>query len=187
MSGILGGLLGSFPSGPNLAFELISTVNAGGLGQVSFSSIPQTYKHLEVRIVARGTEASSGLGARVNDISSAGSYGTHLLYGSQDGISMSWDNTSTTYFLASFVARSDEPAGLFGSVIMTIPDYTSSTKNKTIRSIAGKNNGQFGDIVLRSHLVKATSPVTSLTFLKQSIGAGLFASGSRISLYGIKG
>jgi hypothetical protein len=66
--------------------------------------------------------------------------------------------------------------------VCDILDPFETTKNKTIRSLAGYGSG--GNVNLYSGLWINTSALTSITILASS---GNFASASRFSLYGIKG
>ena len=63
MTPILGIIASSFRSaaGPDGAYDALATVTvpSGGLSTITFAAIPQTYKHLQIRILARGTNASN--------------------------------------------------------------------------------------------------------------------------------
>jgi len=73
----------------------------------------------------------------------------------------------------------------YGVMILDIIDYTSTSKYKTLRMISGGNvNGTGSVISLDSALWQSTSAITSLTIRADSTA---FASGTTISLYGIKG
>ena len=70
------------PHGLATSFESIATVTVGAGGQstVSFSSISQTYAHLQLRFMARVTGATTldNLTMRFNGVSGT-SYTTHYL------------------------------------------------------------------------------------------------------------
>lgn len=182
MAGFFGGLLGSYVA-PAGAYELIETLNAGSQSSVTFSSIPQTYRHLEIRYAARGGGATSGVQMRINGLST-GIYTEHELRGTGSTVSSGFYGTSQTKIDLS-ITNSSSTAGSFGAGIISLADYTLTAKNKTIRMVNGVNDS-FTEIALRSGLVLSTSAVTSVTFL-YNLGSSNFASGSRFSLYGIKG
>jgi hypothetical protein len=64
-------------------------------------------------------------------------------------------------------------------------DYTSTTKNKTIRSLLGQDNNGSGYIQFQSDLWINTAAITSLTIL--STGGDYINQYSQFALYGIKG
>lgn len=185
MSGILGALLGSFPVGAAGAFESIATSVTTGTGVITFSSIPSTYQHLQIRITGFGNNnASFGRG----DVRFNGDDGTNYAWhrlsgdgqtasaaGSTSQISMrlignNWGFNSTTAMVA----------------IIDIHDYANTTKNKTTRSFTGHDGNAVGqsDINMFSGLWLSTAAVSSITIL---LDAGLYGTGTNIALYGIKG
>jgi hypothetical protein len=84
-------------------------------------------------------------------------------------------------------AAANNTASVFASGAIDILDYTSATKNKTIRTLSGIDNNGDGTVQLGSGLCFATpAAITSITFNVQS-GSANFTQYSRFSLYGIKG
>jgi hypothetical protein len=78
------------------------------------------------------------------------------------------------------------PASAFGGAVVDILDYASSTKNTTARALGGHiDNADGSRIYLSSGLMVSTSAVSGLVFYGGS--GGNFVTGSRFSLYGIKG
>ena len=76
-------------------------------------------------------------------------------------------------------------ASVFGASIWDILDYTSTTKNKTIRMIGGFDANGSGRLNFTSSLWLNTNAITSLTF-RNSSNAN-FVEYSSFALYGIKG
>ena len=69
-----------------------------------------------------------------------------------------------------------------GCAVIDILDYTSSTKNKVVKSFDGLDaNGSGGYIGLSSGLWQQTSPITKISFHLTS-----YLSGTHFALYGIK-
>jgi hypothetical protein len=166
------------------AFELIeSQVLAATATSVTFSSIPQTYKHLQVRFTSRFTDAftSSNFSFRVNG-DTAANYASHRI--TNQSASISADNlsaTSTPYL--GFMPGGSTTANTFNSGIIDLLDYTSTVKTKTFKAFIGSESSSRMSIA--GGLWNNTSAVTSLTFREPS---GLtLAIGCRFSLYGIKG
>jgi hypothetical protein len=166
------------------AFELIeSQVLAATATSVTFSSIPQTYKHLQVRFTSRFTDAftSSNFSFRVNG-DTGSNYASHRI--TNQSASISADNlsaTSTPYL--GFMPGGSTTANTFNSGIIDLLDYTSTVKTKTFKAFIGSESSS--RMSIGGGLWNNTSAVTSLTFREPS---GLtLAIGCRFSLYGIKG
>ena len=65
-------------------YESIQTVNlTGSQSSITFSSIPGTYKHLQIRGVLRGDRANTGeiVGVQFNGDTTAANYASHRLIG----------------------------------------------------------------------------------------------------------
>jgi hypothetical protein len=172
-------------SGP---YELISTTlittSTAGL---SFTSIPSSYKHLQIRYVARN--ATSGtrdeLSVRFNG-STAYNHAYHKLQGNGSSVASS-ATTTTDVMNGGWMTGPSETANVFGAGVIDILDYASTSKNKTIRSLSGLNGPSGGPYVsLNSGFFYAnTNAITSIQL--NTINVFNFAAGSRFSLYGIKG
>ncbi len=173
------------------AFESIATATGSGQTSVTFSSIPSTYKHLQIRIIARDNSGNGGgsgaLRLRFNgDTSSV--YDRHHLSGNGSSPSVGSDINSNDFSLDALMMGGGTGANIYGVGILDIIDYASTTKNKTLRLINGNNtNNTFGNefIRLQSGSWRNTSAISSIE-LYISNGSG-YETGTRISLYGIKG
>lgn len=167
------------------AYESIATVTASsGATSITFSSIPSTYKHLQVRWIANtyNTTSNEGVYIQFNGVTTA-SYSFHHLYGDGSGAAASGGANVTYPCLTSTVLP---PTGsTYGVGILDVIDYADTTKNKTARMFSGKdtNGATTQTVVLASGAWFNTSAITSLTF---KTGTG-FSSTSTFALYGIKG
>jgi hypothetical protein len=168
------------PPPSTTAYESIATASPVGVGSVSFGSIPSTFKHLQIRFSIIGT-GSQRLGVQANGDTGGTNYAFHVLVG--NGTS-AFSDGSGNYSQLSIMYYGRTIALVPTVGVFDLMDYTSTTKNKTSRSITGvDDNGlSAGYIEMESSLWKSTSAVTSLTFLANS---GTF-TGS-VALYGIKG
>jgi hypothetical protein len=173
------------------AYELISTVNPTGVTTVTFSSIPQTYKHLQVRLTSRNSNTTTyNMEARLTMNGVGGtSYSYHRMYGQGSSVTSS-AQTALPWIRMPYQSASFASAGasVFGATIIDILDYTSTTKNKTVRALGGlagvvATDNQRVDLV--SGALYSTSAVTSLSYFWET--SDNFSTGSRVSLYGIKG
>lgn len=170
---------------PAGAFELISTqLISSNTATVTFSSIPQTYKHLQVRFTARSSRGSVAceMFLRLNGISTS-SYAYHRLYADGSSIgSFGWNSQNQA--LIGEILGNTATTNNFASGVVDILDYSSTSKNTTARSFLGTARDMFR-IWLGSQLLNNTAAITSISFTLES--ATSFLPGSRISLYGIKG
>jgi hypothetical protein len=181
MSGILGGLIGSFATASTSSYESIATqtVGSGGSSSISFTSIPSTYKHLQVRFIARWSSGTTGEGALRMAVNGTVLNKSHYLLGNGTSASAG----APTGYIASIPEAGES---CFAGGVIDLLDYTSTSKNKTTRCLTGYDNNGTGIslIILYSGLATTTSAVTSLTFDNLSYNFGQYSS---FALYGIKG
>lgn len=171
------------------SFDSIATLSGNGsASQLTFSSIPSTYRHLQIRVLARGVRSfgSEQLYVRANG-DGGNNYAYHYLYGDGGSIAAGAQTTANVFLTGEFPAA-NENANIYASSIIDLLDYTNAAKNKTFRSLTGyDNNGNTGvnagKVWFNSGLWINTASVTSLTVLSN----GAFTSDTRIALYGIKG
>jgi hypothetical protein len=169
------------------SYESIATVTvgSGGSASVSFSSIPATYTHLQIRGIGKSAGGSDSLDLTFNGDVGSSQYTYHALYG--DGSSAGSENNRPRANIPTtitLVPSSD--TNIFAAGIIDILDYTNTNKNKTVRILAGQNvNSTSGEaIFLTSGLWMSTSAVTSITLTGRSTNIGQY---SQFALYGIKG
>lgn len=182
MLNVISGLLGA--GGVSNSYESISTVTVGAGGQtaVSFTSIPSTYKHLQIRAIAKSTGAASQGDLTLNS-DTGNNYAWHQLYGS--GAVAGADNSinrANIVGAASLVNSSI--SSVFSASIIDILDYADTNKFKTIRHLVGQDENGSGVISLNSGLWRSTSAVTTVTITARS---NSIAQYSHFALYGIKG
>ena len=175
-------------------FESIATVTvgAGGASSVTFSSIPSTYQHLQIRMFAKSDRANSTgntVFAYANGDeapSATTNYYTHYLSG--DGSSVSsgaLSNANPSYGMYFGTAIGANATNMGSAYVVDILDYANTNKYKTMRSLGGEdNNSTGGAISLRSSLWSNTAAITSLKLVCLSYN---FAQYSHFALYGIKG
>lgn len=184
MTGILGGLIGSLRGAAIPAYELISTVDVTTAPtSIVFSSIPQTYKHLQIRWVAKSsgsTGASSNMNITINGATSG--YSEHEMVGNGTAVSSTNNFNQSDITLSRSIAQATT-TGAVSAGILDILDYSSTTKNKTIKAFYGLTNVETL-VRLVSGLFGNTAAITNLTF---TTGSGNFTNVTRFSLYGIKG
>ena len=187
-------ILGIWASAQQAAFvvgdyESIATVTvgSGGSSSVTFSSIPSTYQHLQIRLISRDTGTGTGqapLWLRFNS-DSGSNYSWHRIYG--NGTTSSSDSgTSDSWILAGIGSENADPANTFSTTIVDVLDYANVNKNKTIRGLSGEDiNGTGGYVGLHSGSWQNTNAVTSVTVFPNATQS--FVQYSSFALYGLKG
>jgi len=165
--------------------SIASATGTGASATITFSSIPQTYKALQIRGLFRTTTAGVGQGSlqiRANGDSSA-IYSRHFL----DNISP-YGAASATLIVTSFgnVPLAGHTAGFMGAGIIDVQNYASTTQYKTFRystsllipaSVLTNNIG--------SGSYQTTTAITSISLIDDS--GGSWATTTQFALYGIKG
>ena len=172
---------------PPSNYELIQTVILSSAAtSITFSSIPQDYKHLQARVVARTNVAAqaSAFELYVNGNATMSNYYYHELTGA--GTS-AFSSAQSQQAQVGYAAAASAASEVFNGAIIDILDYTNTNKTRTIRSFNGvfgtSSNGRF--ISLTSNLYNNTTAITSLVFDLNSTAT--YVAGTRISLYGIRG
>jgi len=185
---VISGLLsGGAAAGGGTSYESIATVTvgAGGSSSISFSSIPSTFKHLQLRGIARGNDAATDINAifRFNSDSGA-NYSYHALYGTGSSAG-AYSGTSTGTNLVGRFTSGSSSASMFGVAVIDILDYADTNKYKTIRALTGHDQNGSGYVALQSSSWRSTSVVSSITITDQD--GGNWVQYSSFALYGIKG
>ena len=186
------GIMASAISG-NLAtasYESIATVTTTSTqATISFTSIPATYKHLQLRILSRNDDAAGGINfmrLKLNSDATSGNYRGHYLYGSGGSVSSAAVAGATSGLPIGEVAGNTNTANCFAATVLDILDYANTTNNKTTRGLTGADfNTTSGGILLVSGLYMSTSAISRIDIVS-SVGTG-FITNSSFALYGIKG
>jgi hypothetical protein len=180
------GVLSAAAFAPSGDYELIaSEILTTTESSITFSNLgnySSTYKHLQLRATARTTDSSSNAGRLRFNADTGTNYARHLLRG--NGTSVGAFAATSATGVGGFIAYGTTvSSSIFGASVTDILDYSSTTKNKTIRQVYGGTNGQ-KEIALFSGAWFNTAPITSITAV---LDAGSFPAGCRFSLYGIRG
>lgn len=178
------------------SFDSIQTqVLSGSQATVTFNSIPQTYKHLQLRFIAQTNRATyntdSFLVDQINGVVVSDKFGGRLL-GANDASSGSY--SSSNYYTNSGIIcaqiSSSVAANVFGVGVVDILDYTNTNKLKTFSCFGGADtNGTAGGYRPSVGLYSGTYPSTAaITSFRCTMFDGtLFSPYTHIALYGIKG
>jgi len=154
---------------------------------VSFSGIPATYEHLQLRgglkTVHTGGQAdfTMNLATGGGAVDTGNNYSYHGMYGSGAGAAaLSAASGRLKFYTASTTAAND--ATNYGGFVIDILDYANANKNTTLQGLVGLNDA-YGWVALDSGLWDNTGAVTTV----QIAGSyGDIVRGSEFTLYGLK-
>jgi hypothetical protein len=183
---ITAGLFSGGVAASTTSYESIatSTVGAGGATDVTFLSIPSTFKHLQIRGIMRNTASNDyTLRAQFNSDTSA-NYARHTLKGNGTAASALGEANQSYMTLDEMSPLSSNTANTFGAIVWDVLDYADTNKFKTSRILGGFDANGVGRILFDSALWRSTSAVTSV---KIYMAADNLAQYSSFALYGIKG
>ena len=166
-----------------MSMQWIAGQTLGTAGSITFSSIPATFTHLQLRLFLRCDAAAvnSYLGGYFNSDSTT-NYARHNLLGDGSTAQSSATTSANLWAVDSAVAGASLTTGVFSVSIIDILDYTSTTKNKTVRTLSGYDNNGSGSVRLNSNLwFKTPEAINRIDIFT----GGSFIAGSRFDLYGI--
>jgi hypothetical protein len=170
------------PTNPNMVAIQTVTVGAGGASSIDFTSIPQTYTDLVIRVSTRSTDSGdNAFGLRFNGSSTA-AYSMRRLWGNGSG-AFSGSSTSVNNMEGILgVNPSGSTASTFGNVEIYIPNYTSSNNKSVSIDAVNENNATTAYAELYAGLWSNTSAITQVTL---GYMTGNFVQYSTATLYGV--
>jgi len=180
------GIIASAISGNLNSYESIATgTGTGSSGTITFTSIPQTYTHLQIRWIGRGSSADNNIDmyCYLNGNTTQSNYTKHALRGNGATATASGSAASAAPIMGNPTAANLN-ADMMGVGIIDILDYTNTNKYKTQRAITGEEENGAGNVWLFSSLFMNSAAITSLSLVTQT---GNWTTDSSFALYGIKG
>lgn len=160
------------------------TVGSGMAANISFTSIPQTYTDLYIKISAK-TNASSGTiwdSPFIDFNGTTTNQSTRFLYGNG---STTGSTTDTRQYGSVYgVTTSSSTANTFGNGEVYIPNYTSSNYKSSSGDGVTENNAITSGLAFTANLWSNTAAITSITLTPSS--GSTFLQYSIATLYGIK-
>ena len=159
-----------------------TTVGSGGQATVTFSSIPSTYTHLQIRCLSKDSRgfANTGFNIRLNSDTTT-NYSVHGLEG--DGSSVTFSGSANTTQIGIGNSSGGVNANIFGAQVIDILDYANTNKYKTVKTLGGHDQNGSGFIGLYSGNWRSTSAVTSITIIPLVANIAQYSS---FALYGCK-
>jgi hypothetical protein len=181
----------TFPSYESIA---TTSVGSGGTSTVTFSSIPSTYTHLQIRGIARtnrDTYNISNINFTFNSDTGA-NYSSHYLTSGNDPTSPTPNSSALTSQSkgAELLVGTTVSTNTYGAFVMDILDYANTSKYKTTRILNGLETnggvaGYAGAVLLISGLWQSTNAINRIDF--NLTNGSSITQYSHFALYGVKG
>ena len=171
---------------PNNYESIATTTLTTAAATIDFTSIPATYKHLQIRVMSQDSRNTpiNRLTLRVGSgsIDTGANYAYHYLSGDGATVSSSYD-LSTTRIPAGY-SYSTTSSSIFGVGVWDIFDYANTNKKKTIRILSGADSNGGGELAIASGAWFNTAAIDTLQFYSNN--AGNLTTYTSIALYGVK-
>jgi hypothetical protein len=169
-----------------------SVANGSSISNYTFSSIPQTYKHLELRLFLRdsGSTGSGETQIGLNGYTTNGSQGTTYYWkyalqsngGSATGVS--YNNTDAGFYGPPYPRSSGAESATMGVQVLRFLNYTNTSMYKTMHSYGGHADANYQAYAQWGGTFARTEAITSITINPNQTG---FKGYTHMALYGIKG
>ena len=167
------------------AYASIASAVGAGASSIVFSSIPQTFKHLQLRILS-GNSLGTQMYLQLNTDTGA-NYSRIRLRG--NGSTMQVATTTGVTDYVEFGVTGDQTTydtKMMGATICDILDYSSNTKKTTTLSLSGFDiNAAGGRTEVHETFWNNTDAITSVGIWSPS--GRTWSTNSTFALYGIKG
>jgi hypothetical protein len=169
-------------------FPIFATTVTSTAASITFSNIPSTYTHLQLRITSKSNNNNSNDLGGINTIfnsDSTSSYSHHYMYGNGAGASQIFvaGSSSGTNFVMGFVNSNNYNRSNFATNLIDILDYKNTNKFKTVKVLGGNDGNGAGFGWVTSGSYQKTDAINSITMTPWS---GSFMQYSSFALYGLK-
>jgi hypothetical protein len=161
------------------------TVGAGGVSSITFSSIPQTFTHLQLRLMLRdsATSVNQARSSSVRFNSDTGNnYVSHFVNGDGSTAAAGYNAAQSNI---TFTSLENTNTSIFSVAVIDILDYTDTNKNKTTKTLVGWDANGSGIVGMWSSLWLNTNAITSISLGARNGFTGSFPQYSTVQLYGI--
>lgn len=140
----------------------IATMSGGG-GLKTFTNIPQTFTHLQIRMNNRDLYASTPSYTYMRFNGDTGdTANNHWLRGDGASATSEANQINLNYVITVPQPGNNALAGVRNATIIDILDYTNTTKNKVAKAISGYDLNGSGFVGLYSGQWRNTAAITSI-------------------------
>lgn len=171
-------------------FRIAEITLASDAAQIDIPNIPATYSHLMVIGMLRSTRAgqtTDNVLVVINGDATNANYDQRQIQSASIGENLGSGGTANTRALGTCTGATS-PAGTFGTLQLSIPAYSSTTKRKVLQAeTRAWRDRNTGGAVMTDVMIgwASTAAINQLTILP-SVGPN-FLAGSSVSVYGVKG
>ena len=159
------------------------TVGAGGASSIEFTSIPNTYTDLCVKVSTRQNGSNVDNNTTIAFNGSSSGFSTRALYGTGSGAGSFTASVSTESHIG-YSPGANATSNTFGNIEVYIPNYTGSTNKSISADGVAESNTTTVDSMLAAGLWSNTSAITSIKITDYQ-GSNNFVQYSTATLYGI--
>lgn len=185
---IAAGLYGAGVAASTNSYESIATYSLSSANStITFSSIPSTYKHLQLRYMARSARTSDAGATMILRFNSdtGNNYAYHIFYADGATVTNYTNNTTNVMYSYSVASSSSSNTDIYGVGVIDILDYGATSKYKTLKHLGGYDRNGSGELNFASGLWQSTSAISSITLTLAEATAN-YETDSHFALYGIK-
>lgn len=166
-------------------YESIATVSlSSSAASITFSSIPATFTHLQIRAIAKAaataSDAAYDLRLSFNSNTTGSDYNEHYLYG--NGSSVGAGVNTNNRIIGTSMGSGN--ASMFAVNVYDILDYANTNKYKTVRTLCGWDANGSGQVTFMSQVWMKTNAIDSIA-IDFNTGPS-FGQYSSFALYGIR-
>ena len=167
---------------PESGYDSLATVTlSASTATITFAGIPSGYKHLQIRAMTKSTSSQDSIDLTFN-ADTSNSYSYHSMYGNGSSTG-SEAIASRANIPTTLAAVSSANTSIFATGVIDILDYSSLSKNKTVRTLTGFDTNGAGTVYLSSGAWISTSAISSLTLTCRTYNFAVYSS---FALYGVK-
>ena len=163
---------------PNMELIQAITVGSGGAANIEFTSIPQTYTDLLLKVSARADGSDVSIELSFNNNTS--NRDARFLYGTG---SAALSGSNTNMFMTASIVPSSATASTFSNGELYIPNYAGSNNKSSSADGVNENNATSALSALTANLWSNTAAITSIKLIPAT--AGNFVQHTTAYLYGV--
>lgn len=162
-------------------YQIATTTLTATASTISFTSIVNTYKHLQLRFYGQTANSTEDWITLYFNNDQSGIYDRPNARGENTTATGGFTQNATYSFLTQTEATGQ--TNYFSSAVLTIPYYANTNFEKVAWSYGGFENGTSSKYTIFNTLYKTSTAISSI-YLGQE-GSGGFKIGTKVSLYGI--
>lgn len=163
---------------------IAETVLAVDTAAITFSSIPQTYRTLELVLMGRNNGAAGGIAVacRINGISTA-TYDWQQYQAAGVAVTGAEVFATTALRIGRFP---DQTALRPGMIVAWFPNYTDAVQHKVCRALAQSPDGLTTGLLRLFDFMSGNRAATPISELSVFPDSGSFEAGTVATLYGLE-